>query len=85
MWGNRLRGASLGCALLGLAVSAYLTVEHFTTPAVLACPATAVFNCQRVTSSPNSVVLGIPVAVLGVIYGLKQIAAHGLGNDGVGV
>jgi uncharacterized membrane protein len=68
MRAERLRGASLVCALLGLAVSAYLSVEHFTTPTLLACPATAVVNCQRVTTSPQSMVLGIPVAVLGLLY-----------------
>ena len=68
MGADRLRGASLVGALLGLAVSAYLTAEHFTTPTLLACPATAVVNCQRVTTSPQSEVLGIPVAVLGLAY-----------------
>jgi uncharacterized membrane protein len=59
---------SLVVALVGLAVSAYLTVEHFTSPAVLACPEGAVVNCAKVTSSPYSEVAGIPVAVLGLAY-----------------
>lgn len=59
---------SLVVALVGLAISAYLTVEHFTSAAVLACPEGAVVNCAKVTSSPYSEVAGIPVAVLGLAY-----------------
>ncbi len=59
---------SLVVALLGLAVSAYLTVEHVTSSAVLACPEGAVVNCAKVTSSPYSEFLGVPVAVLGLAY-----------------
>ena len=59
---------SLVVALVGLAVSAYLTVEHFTSSAVLACPEGAVVNCAKVTSSPYSEFLGVPVAVLGLAY-----------------
>lgn len=60
--------ASLIVALIGLAISVYLTVEHFTSPALLACPEGAVINCAKVTSSQWSVILGIPVAVLGLVY-----------------
>jgi uncharacterized membrane protein len=60
--------ASLVIALVGLAISAYLTVEHFTSPAVLACPEGATVNCVKVTTSPWSEVLGIPVALLGLAY-----------------
>jgi uncharacterized membrane protein len=60
--------ASLIVAVIGLAISVYLTVEHFTSPALLACPEGAVINCARVTSSQWSVILGIPVAVLGLGY-----------------
>jgi uncharacterized membrane protein len=60
--------ASLVVALLGLAVSAYLTVEHFTSPAVLACPEGATINCAKVTSSTWSFLLGVPVALLGLLF-----------------
>ena len=59
---------SLVAALVGLLVSAYLTVEHFTSPALLACPEGATINCAKVTSSTWSSVAGIPVAVLGLLY-----------------
>ncbi|WP_375423013.1 vitamin K epoxide reductase family protein [uncultured Friedmanniella sp.] len=65
---------SLVVALVGLAVSAYLTVEHFTSSALLACPEGAVVNCAKVTSSPYSEVAGVPVAVLGLAYFVGMVA-----------
>jgi uncharacterized membrane protein len=62
------RWSSFGLSLGGLAVSVYLTVEHATAARTLACPETGVVNCATVLSSPQSVVLGIPVAVLGLAY-----------------
>lgn len=52
----------------GLAVSVYLTIAHYTTAVTLACPATGVVDCAKVTSSAQSVILGIPVAVLGLVF-----------------
>ena len=53
-----------------LAVSLYLTIEHFASPngAGLVCPADATFNCGKVTTSPQSRFLGIPVALLGLAF-----------------
>ncbi|MDT4986908.1 MAG: hypothetical protein QOI74_1002 [Micromonosporaceae bacterium] len=55
-------------AVAGLGVAGYLTVEHYTAAATLACPETGVINCQKVTTSAQSAVLGIPVAVLGLVF-----------------
>lgn len=55
-------------ALVGLAVSAYLTVEHVTSSTTLACPESSTINCAKVTTSSYSTILGIPVAVLGLAY-----------------
>jgi uncharacterized membrane protein len=63
-------------ALAGLAVAAYLTVEHYTSPTLLACPENTVINCRKVTTSPESVLLGIPVVWLGVAYFLAMTAAN---------
>jgi len=52
----------------GLAVSIYLTITHFTTQVKLACSASGAIDCEKVTTSSQSYVLGIPVAVLGVAY-----------------
>jgi uncharacterized membrane protein len=60
--------ASFVVALLGLAASAYLTVEHFTAGASFACPETAAINCQKVTTSAWSHVGPVPVAVLGLAF-----------------
>lgn len=66
--------ATFVVALIGLALSAYLTVEHFTSTAVLACPEGTTINCAKVTSSPWSVFLGVPVAVLGLAYFVAMTA-----------
>jgi uncharacterized membrane protein len=59
---------SLAITLLGLAVSIYLTVEHYTASTALACPENSVINCAKVTSSSYSKIAGVPVALLGTIY-----------------
>ncbi|MER7008756.1 vitamin K epoxide reductase family protein [Dactylosporangium sp. NPDC000555] len=60
--------ASLVLAVAGLGVSVYLTIEHFTSSTTLACPETGALNCLKVTTSEQSAVFGIPVAVLGLVY-----------------
>ncbi|MEN3307829.1 MAG: hypothetical protein V7603_4031 [Micromonosporaceae bacterium] len=60
--------ASVLLAVAGLALAGYLTVEHYTASTTLACPETGVVNCQKVTSSAQSAVFGIPVALLGLLF-----------------
>ena len=62
------RQASLLLALAGLAVSAYLTVEHYSSSTTLACPETGVVNCVKVTTSSYSTLAGVPVALLGLLF-----------------
>src|SRR6478735_11682122 len=62
-------------AVAGLAVAGYLTVEHFTSSTTLACPETGVINCQKVTTSAQSAVFGIPVAVLGLLFFVVMLPA----------
>lgn len=69
-----VRGGSLVLCLAGLAVSAYLTYEHFAAGTTLACPQTRVVNCQRVTTSAYSDIVGVPVAVLGLVFFLAALA-----------
>ena len=59
---------SLGFAVAGLAVSAYLTVEHYSGSKLLACPENAAINCPKVTTSAWSRLAGVPVAVLGLAF-----------------
>ena len=66
---------SLLLVLAGVAVAGYLTVEHYTASTTLACPETGVVNCQKVTTSAQSTVLGIPVALLGLLFFLTLVPA----------
>ena len=63
-----LAPVSLVLAVAGLAVSAYLTFEHFTDNSTLACSIGGVVDCAKVATSAWSYVLGIPVAVLGLVF-----------------
>lgn len=59
---------ALGAALVGLGVSIYLTIEHFNSSITFACPENSTINCVKVTTSSWSKFLGIPVAVLGLVF-----------------
>ncbi len=63
-----LQATSLGLSLVAVAIASYLTVTHYTDPAALACPDTGIVNCTLVTTSSWSVVLGVPLAVLGLVW-----------------
>lgn len=60
--------ATLPAAVAALGVSAYLAWAHYVEPTALSCPDTGVVNCTKVTTSPQSMVLGVPVAVIGVMF-----------------
>ncbi len=61
--------ASFLICLFGLGVSIYLTLTHYFSSAVpLACSDTGLINCAKVTTSPQSKLFGIPVAVLGLFF-----------------
>lgn len=63
-------------SLLGLGVSIYLTVEHYTGNTTLACSSSGTIDCAKVTTSPESKILGIPVAVLGLPFFVAMVAAN---------
>jgi uncharacterized membrane protein len=65
---------SLALSLAGLGISVYLTIEHFTSSTTLACPDTGALNCLKVTTSEQSAIAGIPVAVLGLVYFVVMLA-----------
>ena len=70
-----LRWATFGLAILGLAASAYLTYTHFTDSALAGCTETSgAVNCGKVTTSPQSILFGIPVAVLGLAFYVFLVA-----------
>ena len=63
-----MRVAAPLLCLAGLGVSAYLTIAHYNARVILACPETGIVNCAKVTESPQSAILGVPVALLGLLY-----------------
>ncbi|HEX7355807.1 MAG TPA: vitamin K epoxide reductase family protein [Mycobacteriales bacterium] len=65
-----LAPTTLVLAVLGLGVASYLTAEHFSGATHLAGCSTGngTINCGAVTTSPESKIIGIPVAVLGLAY-----------------
>lgn len=53
----------------GLGIAAYLTYEHYTGSKSLVCPATGgIVNCLTVTTSKYSMIHGVSVAVLGLVF-----------------
>lgn len=68
--------SSLALAIIGLGISIYMTVEHFTGNGTLACSGHGLVNCALVTTSPESMVFGVfPVAVLGLAFYVFMVPA----------
>lgn len=63
-----LAPTTLVLSVVGLLVSAYLTFEHYTGNETLACTVTNVFDCAKVTTSAWSTFMGVPVALLGLLF-----------------
>lgn len=69
-----LAPVSLLLAVIGVGVASYLTVEHFSGSAHLAgCAAGGTVDCGKVTTSKWSHFLGMPVALLGLLYFLGAL------------
>jgi uncharacterized membrane protein len=60
-------------SLVGLGVAVYLTIAHYDTSVTLACSSNGAVNCEKVTTSAQSEVFGIPVALLGLAYFVAMI------------
>lgn len=54
-------------------MSIYLTLTHYTKVVALVCSNNGAINCEKVTTSPQSVVFGIPVAVLGLLFFVSML------------
>lgn len=52
----------------GILIAAYLTVLHYNTSVPLVCAGGGIINCGDVLTSPESVVLGIPVPLWGLFW-----------------
>ena len=66
--GGRPRMVALGCALAGLVIALYLSAAHASAAVPLYCSQSGLVDCARVTTSPSSVVAGVPVAYAGVLW-----------------
>lgn len=62
------RWLGLALCVIGLAVSGYLTFEHYTASTTLVCGDNGIVNCANVTTSQWSMLFGLPVALLGLLY-----------------
>jgi uncharacterized membrane protein len=63
-------------SLLAVGLTAYLTYTHYTDPTALACPDTGAVNCTLVTTSSWSVIMGVPVALLGLLWAISMAALN---------
>ena len=70
---NWVLATSLGLSLAAVGIASYLTVAHYADPGALACPESGVVNCTLVTTSPESVVFGVPLAVLGLVWAVAMV------------
>ncbi len=82
---------AMALAIVGLVDSAYLTVAHYTNTPV-ACPNYGIVNCGNVLNSAYSVFFGVPIAVLGLLFFIVEVAVILLKNkdlfviyNGIGV
>jgi uncharacterized membrane protein len=72
-----VRWSTLILSVIGLGVSIYLTIEHYTANSYAGCAESSTVNCAKVTTSSQSVVFGIfPVAVLGLAFYVFMVAAN---------
>jgi uncharacterized membrane protein len=70
-----LQIATLVIAIVGLVDSIYITIQEETGGALAGCTAkTGLVDCAAVIHSPESVILGIPVAALGIVFFAFMIA-----------
>ena len=69
--------ATLILSLYGLGASIYLTIAHYDAQVSLVCSDKGAINCEKVTTSPESIVFGIfPVAVLGLAFYVFMVAVN---------
>jgi len=64
--------ATLVLSIVGLGIATYLTITHFDKVA-LVCSDNGAINCAKVTTSPQSEIVGIPVAMLGLAFFIPMI------------
>ncbi len=70
---TKTKGAMLALAVAGLLVALYLTIYHYA-GVPLYCPNSGAVDCQLVLSSAYSMLLGVPIAVYGLVFFAADIA-----------
>lgn len=68
----------LGLSILGFADAAYLTILHYQN---IIPPCSITSGCEIVLTSPYSLILGVPVALLGSLYYAAMIIGTALFLD----
>ena len=63
-------------AVAGVGASSYLVAAHYTTSSILACSGSGAINCAKVTTSAQSMLVGIPIAVLGLAWFLAMVVLN---------
>ena len=64
---SRMTIATLSLCCIGLALSVYTLWVHFE-PSALACIQSGPINCHAVLTSPESIILNIPVPYFGILF-----------------
>lgn len=59
--------AATALSVAGVGIALYLTIDHFT-GTLPVCASTGVVNCAKVTTSSESYLAGVPVALLGLLF-----------------
>jgi uncharacterized membrane protein len=68
---------TLGLSAAALGVSIYLTIVHYSSTNLLVCSASGTIDCEKVVTSPQSMVFGVfPVAVLGLAFYVFMVAIN---------
>ena len=60
-------------SLAGIGISIYLLIVHYQ-PSALVCSTNGVVNCEKVLTSPQSVIFGIPVPIYGLAFFVAMTA-----------
>lgn len=60
-------------SIAGIGISIYLLIVHYQ-PSALVCTNSGVVDCQKVLTSPQSVIFGIPVPIFGLAFFLGMTA-----------
>ncbi len=77
------RATSIALGVAGLGITVYLSVVDLSTGQVpLVCSTGGLVNCDLVTSSPQSRVGPIPIAVLGALWFAVMLASLGFEDRG---